>query len=119
MGVRSGLDNKIVHICRTEDWEITKAKGYYESDSLTVEGFIHCSRPDQVLKVANSYYPGAPDLVLFWIEPQRLTSEIRWETSGEEVFPHLYGPLNLEAIISVVKFHPNKDGVFRRTPDPE
>jgi uncharacterized protein (DUF952 family) len=119
MEAMSGMDNKIVHICRLEDWEIQRAKGYYEADSLKTEGFIHCSLPDQVLNVANSFYPGATDLVLLWIEPQRLTAELRWGTSGKEVFPHLYGPLNLEAIINVLRFHPDQDGVFRRLPGSE
>ena len=88
--------------------------GEYRAASLELEGFIHFSRPEQVLRVANAYYPGQLDLVLLWIDPQKLAAELRWESSDWDIFPHLYGALNLDAVVKVVDFAPDNDGIFRQ-----
>jgi uncharacterized protein (DUF952 family) len=106
----------IVHICKMENWDAAWDLGEYWAESLKVEGFIHCSRPGQVLKVANTYYPEGEDLGLLWIDLQRLTAELKWEDSDGDVFPHLYGPLNLDAVAAFVDFPHDSDGVFRTVP---
>ena len=91
----------ILHIAEREAWREAQAAGSYEADSLTSEGFIHCSKPEQISAVANRYYRGRTDLVLLYIESERVNAEIRYENleGGEELFPHIYGPLNLDAVI--------------------
>jgi uncharacterized protein (DUF952 family) len=106
----------ILHLCPRSAWEDAQEQGVYRADSLESEGFIHCSRIDQVLRVANAYYRGLHGMVLLWIDLQKVTSEIRWEASGKDTFPHIYGPLNLEAVIGVLDFPPDEDGVFRVLP---
>ena len=106
--------DKIVHVCKKSDWTAAQEMGEYRAASLELEGFIHCSRPEQVLRVANAYYPGQLDLVLLWINPQKLTAEMRWEPADGDIFPHLYGPLNLDAVVKVVDFTPDNDSVFRK-----
>jgi len=111
----------IVHLCNRQDWEIALAAGEYRATSLDSEGFIHCSRPDQILEVANSFYRQVPDLVLLWIEPRRLTHEVRYEKPDSEAqvhYPHVYGPINLDAIHSVSNFPVHQDGYFRSIPQP-
>ena len=111
--------DKIVHICSEEDWQAAQTVGEYQADSLQAEGFIHCSRPEQVVEVANRYYGGSTHLLLLWIDPSQLAAELRWEASDGAVYPHVYGPLNLNAIIQVTAFPPNADGVFRSFPETE
>ncbi len=106
----------ILHLCPCQAWESAQKQGDYRADSLESEGFIHCSRPEQILEVANHYYLGLPDVVLLWIDPQKVKPEIRWEKSGAVTFPHIYGPLNLEAVVGVRDFPPDEDGVYRRLP---
>lgn len=106
----------IVHICSQGDWIGAKEQGLYQAASLAAEGFIHCSTPTQVLSTANRYYPGCRDLVLLWIDPGQLTSEVRWEASGAGIYPHVYGPVNLKAVTAVLDFPPDKDGIFRNIP---
>ncbi len=106
----------IVHICTRSDWEKADAVGEYRADSLETEGFIHCSRLEQVLGVVNRFYADVPDLVLLWIDPSRLDSEIRWEPADGDVFPHLYGQLEVEAVVSVKDLIPDSDGVYRKVP---
>jgi uncharacterized protein (DUF952 family)/RimJ/RimL family protein N-acetyltransferase len=107
----------IVHLCQRTAWQEAQAQGEYRGEgSLEMEGFIHCSRPDQILRVANSFFQGKPDLELLWIDPTRLRAEIRWETADGDRFPHIYGPLNLDALLAVRDFAPDADGVFRNIP---
>ena len=103
----------IVHIVERRDWEQAQQAGEYRAVSLMTEGFIHTSRPEQVLPVANRFYQGTPDLLLLWIDPQRLMAPLRYEVSDGEIFPHIYGPLNLECVIRVSVLVPDADGVYR------
>lgn len=108
----------IVHLCARQAWQAAQQAGHYHADSLATEGFIHCSRPDQMLAVANAFYRGGRDLVLLWIDPLLVEAEVRFETVGEQTFPHLYGELNLEAVAAVKPFEADEEGVFRRLPEP-
>lgn len=95
-------------------------QGNYRAPSLEIEGFIHCSRADQLLEVANSIYQGVPDLILLWIDPNKVNADIKFELGSEgsdQRYPHLYGPLNLDAVISTSDFAPGPDGVFKEIPE--
>jgi len=111
-------NNWIVHLCRSEDWRAALDKGCYQADSLAEVGFIHCSRPEQVVGVANRYYQGRTDLLLLWIDPNQLQAELRWEAADNDTFPHLYGALNLEAVRAVEGFPLDSDGYFHIQPEP-
>lgn len=104
----------ILHITHRSDWETAQAAGEYRADSLAAEGFIHCSTVEQVLGPANEFYRGKDDLVLLVIDPARLAAELVYEDSYHigTAFPHIYGPLNLDAVTSVVPFPPLADGTF-------
>jgi uncharacterized protein (DUF952 family) len=91
----------------------------YAPDSLRSEGFIHCSTPAQLIDTANRFYRGQDDLVVLHIEESRLTAELKYEASamphGEgtgQMFPHLYGELNVEAVERVVELPCEADGSF-------
>lgn len=109
--------NWIVHICSKNEWRAAEQDGEYRAASLEDEGFIHCSRPEQILDVANQFYAGVPDLVLLCIDTQQMDAELLWEIIDEEVFPHIYGPINLSAVKSVQPFTPDVDGTFQQLPE--
>ena len=98
----------ILHITERSNWEHAQVVGEYRTDSLETQGFIHCSKPEQVARVANVRFRGRHDLVLLVIEPARVTAEIRYgiPEGGREPFPHIYGPLNLNAVVKVLPFEP-------------
>jgi uncharacterized protein (DUF952 family) len=107
----------IYHITPLEDWQRAQQAGQYRAASLETEGFIHASTREQVLDTASRFYHGQTGLVLLTIDPPRLRPELRYDTvtthGTEQQFPHLYGPLNLDAVIEVSPFEPLPDGSFR------
>ena len=105
----------IFHITSQAAWAGAQKNGQYAADSLADQGFIHCSKAHQILRVANLIYAGQHGLVLLVIDPVRLTSELRWEPGADlatELFPHVYGPINLDAVVNVLAFDPGTDGKF-------
>lgn len=93
-------------------WQDAKRTGEYRADTLSSQGFIHCSTPGQLIGVANLFYKGRSDLVLLSIDSKRVKAEIRYERVGEIHYPHIYGPLNIDAVIKVQQFRPNPHGTF-------
>jgi uncharacterized protein (DUF952 family) len=107
----------LVHLCSADDWRRAKDLGEHRPDSLGAVGFVHLSTPEQVHLPANRLYAGRADLVLLRIDPARLSSPVRWEPGvasdpDSMVFPHLYGPLPAEAVISVTSYRPDANGRF-------
>jgi uncharacterized protein (DUF952 family) len=105
----------IYHITEKTVWEEAQAAGAYQADTLRTEGFIHCSTRTQVIPVANRFYHGRKGLVLLAIDPEKLNSALVWENleGGKEAFPHIYGALNLDAVIKVAPFPSEHDGSFQ------
>ena len=100
------------HITTSSAWDEARAAGAYEPPSLAGEGFIHLSDVDQVVGVANRAFRGERDLVLLCVSPERLTADVKREYAEDagEAFPHLYGALNLDAVVQVVAFSEGPDG---------
>ena len=114
-------DTYITHLASNDAWLASVKKGEYHADSLSSEGFIHCSKPSQIVGVANTFYRGQQGLVLLIIDPSKLEAELKWEPPAEpeptharegELFPHVYGPSNLDAVTNVIPFEPDADGNF-------
>ncbi|MGZ6880513.1 MAG: DUF952 domain-containing protein [Mycobacteriaceae bacterium] len=107
----------LVHLCGLDEWSRARASGEIRPDASGGDQFIHLSVPEQVHLPANRLYRSRGDLVLLHIDPARLDSEVRWEpgvaTDPESMlFPHLYGPLPVEAVIGVTAYRPGPDGTF-------
>ncbi|HKB44948.1 MAG TPA: DUF952 domain-containing protein [Chitinophagaceae bacterium] len=94
----------IYHVTTAEEWNTAQQKGFYESASLTIEGFIHCSLDNQVAAVLERYFAGKKDLVKLVIDTDKLVSSyvFDWSPSTADTFPHVYGPINLDAVIKVI-----------------
>jgi len=93
----------IYHLTTAPEWLQAKQKGRYESSSLAEEGFIHCSEERQIQGVLERYFSGKKDLVKLLIDTTLLTSPLYydWSPSIEDTFPHIYGPINLDAVTAV------------------
>jgi uncharacterized protein (DUF952 family) len=119
-------DTYILHLASNDAWLAAVKRGAYHADSLSTEGFIHCSKASQIVNVANVFYRGQQGLALLVIDPTKLESALKWEPPAEpeptharagDLFPHVYGPLNLEAVVKVLPFDPDPDGSFSLPPD--
>ena len=115
----------ILHITSRSEWDNARSTGSYLARSVATEGFIHCSTQDQVVHVANAFYRAQAELVLLVIDESRLTSRLRWEApagspapgiSASDLFPHIYGAINLAAVIAVADLAPGPDGKFSVPP---
>ncbi len=106
----------IVHIAVRDEWErAVSADAAYVPDRYSSDGFVHCSSPAQVLGPANRLFRGRTDLVLLVIDPARLGARVieeRGDPESTETFPHVYGPIELEAVARVIAFPPGPDGRF-------
>ncbi|MEU6663182.1 DUF952 domain-containing protein [Streptomyces sp. NPDC046821] len=101
---------ELLHITERALWDAAQPSGAYEMSTrgktLAEEGFIHCSLADQLQRVADFLYGGykGPDeLVVLVIDSARVPSPIRFEAPepGGEEFPHIYGPLPVDAVTEV------------------
>ena len=104
----------IFHITTEAQWVAARKRGAYEADSLATDGFIHCSDEHQVARVGNAGFRGRTGLVVLHIDEQRVNADVRYENleGGEETFPHLYGPLPVDAVIAVSPFIAGPNGDF-------
>jgi uncharacterized protein (DUF952 family) len=94
---------RIYHIVLPEIWTAFDSD-LYEPVSLSTEGFIHCSFAEQLDAVILRYYSGAERIIILEIDPERLMSRVINEPStNEEIYPHIYGPINRDAIVSVTE----------------
>lgn len=92
---------RIFHVVLPEAWAAFDT-GIYRHKSLVDEGFIHCSFAEQLDDVIDRYYAGQPSVIVLEIETDRLMSRVINEAStGREIYPHIYGPINRDAIVSV------------------
>jgi uncharacterized protein (DUF952 family) len=102
----------ILHITTRAEWGGALELGELRPASLADEGFIHCSTTEQMAATANKHYAGRDDMVLLVIDDDLV--DIVWEdTSGcGQDFPHIYGPLEVSAVVKVVPYPPGTDGVY-------
>jgi uncharacterized protein (DUF952 family) len=117
---------RIFHIARLADWKEAEASGSYAVSTLgrtlEDEGYIHAARHDQVPAVRDRYFADVTDpLVVLEIETDRLDAEVRDEQVGDEVYPHVYGPIPASAVVAwrPARLPPiDLDGLRRTSPPP-
>ena len=108
----------IYHITHKSTWNTALAAGSYAADSLATEGYIHCSTAQQVLATANRLFRNRRDLVLLCIDSARIDAEVRYENleGGTELYPHVYGALELVSVVATHDFPAGVDGCFEMPP---
>jgi uncharacterized protein (DUF952 family) len=102
----------IYHIATQTEWDNQSSAPVYAPSAYIKEQFIHCSDLHQLESVANRYFPGRDDLVILELMPTKLEPETRYEQSGLEKYPHVYGPVNKDAINREISVQCNADGRF-------
>jgi uncharacterized protein (DUF952 family) len=117
----------IYHITTRKAWRAALATGDYRTEGLATDGFIHCSTLPQILPVAEYLFKDKRRLVILLIKPARLSSTLKWEppsggtpppgVPAGDTFPHIYGPIDLDAVKRVLDLERNPDGVFELPED--
>ncbi|ALG70624.1 glutathione S-transferase [Azospirillum thiophilum] len=94
-------DRIIHHMCRRDEWDAARPAGSYPGSSQDArDGFIHFSTAGQVVESAARHRAGQDGLLLLTVDADRLGDALRWEPSrGGQLFPHLYGPLPVGAVL--------------------
>ena len=103
----------IYRIAEQADWQLAQRDGAFASADLAAEGFIHCSEHHQVARTAKKYYAGKTALILLEIDENMLgPTLVREDLSSSGIFPHVYAPIPLAAIIRHFDFAVARDGGF-------
>lgn len=95
--------SRIYHVTTKAAWQKALQQQQYVAPSLHTEGFIHCSLPQQLAGVLQRYYQNEPDLLVLEIDAGKLQHKLQYDMSPSvnELFPHVYGPINLDAVINI------------------
>jgi uncharacterized protein (DUF952 family) len=109
----------IYHITTKPEWNAAQARGEVDAASRTGEGFIHCSRRHQLLKVAARFFPGQTGLVVLAIDEIALGAILVNEGPhgandpfAMDVFPHVYGTIPVAAVVAWAHLVPDGQGGF-------
>jgi uncharacterized protein (DUF952 family) len=102
----------IYKICPASAWREAERQGVYRGSADDArDGFIHFSLASQVAETARKHYAGQTGLFLIAVDAEALGDALRWERSrNDELFPHLYGELDLGAVTAVHAMHARSDG---------
>jgi uncharacterized protein (DUF952 family) len=111
-------DTLIYKICSAGEWAEAERRGAFTGSAIDLsDGFIHFSTAGQVIETARRHFAGQDGLVLVTVDTTRLERAIRWEPSrGGDLFPHLYGPLPVEATVEVQPLPMRPDGTHSFPP---
>jgi uncharacterized protein (DUF952 family) len=95
----------IYHITSINYYQSIQSCGSYIPETFLQDGFIHCSTKDQVIRVANTFFPNHKGLLLLEIDESKLREKIVYENldGGDELFPHIYGNIPSASISQVAK----------------
>jgi len=102
------------HMVPEEEWEQKRDAALYTPAAFEAEGFIHCTNGiDELVAVGNRYYSNdtRPYLALV-LDVQSIVSPVRYD-DPQQVYPHVFGPLNLSAVIGILRAERDRDGTFR------
>lgn len=107
-------ETHIYHMLPRAEWEAQQGRTHYRPASLQEEGFIHCTgERERLVWVANQFYrESAEPFVILVLDEAGVEPDVRWEAADGHLFPHIYGPLNLDAVVDVIPFPRAQDGEF-------
>jgi len=109
----------IYHITTNQTWNAARKKDIYDFCALKTEGFIHCSTFQQTIDTANRFFKEQEDLIVLEIEVAKVKSDVVFESvpDADEIFPHIYGELNIDAVKSLKKLEKDKTGNYSNLVD--
>lgn len=105
---------RIFHLLTEQDWESARGTRHWRPGSLGDEGFIHCSKDEeQAMRVVARLYPDRADMLALEVDTEKLSYSLVSEPSRSgEIYPHIYGPLDISAVVMVWRVRPDGEGGY-------
>ena len=109
----------ILHCMKKSTWQERKERECWGKRNIETDGYIHCSTVEYFWRVAPNFNHVKEELVLVCIDESRLKSEVRYEDTDNcgRAYPHVYGLINNDAVITVLPFLRNDDGTYKKNPE--
>ena len=110
--------SRVYKILTEPQWDAAREAGVFKGSPVDLDdGFIHLSGPEQLAETARRHFSGQSGLWLLGLDAERLGSALKWEPSrGGELFPHLYAPMPMDAVIEARPLALDADGVPLASP---
>lgn len=113
------MADALVHLITPDDLAVARRTGHVAPPSLDEQGFVHLCAPAQLGDVIRRHGDGWDVVLILELDPSALAHELRWEESHPgEHYPHLYGPLPLDAVVGVTPWRRMSDGTWPPAPTP-
>ncbi len=108
----SGRPRLVYRLCHRDEWRAAVRAGAFSGGAHDArDGFIHLSAAAQVEETARRHYAGVRPLMLLAVDTARVVGDMRWEPSrGGALFPHLYGAIPMESVVSTLPLSEDRDG---------
>ena len=110
--VRALVERARAAMAAVADYDQAAAAGEWVPPDLNTVGFIHASPSNQLTRVANKYYTANDEVRIVLLRHEKIRAEVRWEPATGGLYPHIYGPLNMDAAERVVTVRKGADGKF-------
>ncbi|MER2493158.1 DUF952 domain-containing protein [Catenovulum sediminis] len=108
-----GLNDPFIYLIASEaEYQASQISGQIIRDSLQAEGFIHASPKSQLNRVANKFYKNTQSPLILVVDKTKITSPVKWEPAKGGLYPHIYGPLNIDAVVKTEAIALNESGEF-------
>ncbi|WP_016957356.1 DUF952 domain-containing protein [Catenovulum agarivorans] len=108
-----GLMDPYIYLLSSEaEYQQGLATGEIVRDSLQTEGFIHASPKSQLNRVANKFYKNTEQPLILELDKKAITSEVKWEPATGGLYPHIFGPININSVHKVVPISLDESGEF-------
>ncbi len=96
----------IYHIATITDWNNQVNNKDYSINTLEEEGFIHCSKYEQLQATLKRFFDDRKDIVILKIDSKLLNIPVIYEAAddGSGFFPHAFGPIQMKAVVEVMEY---------------
>ncbi|WDE13143.1 DUF952 domain-containing protein [Thalassomonas haliotis] len=109
----AGISEDYIYLLSSKaEYQQAQHNGELTRDSLAEEGFIHASPKHQLSRIANKYHTTTIEPLVMVVDKSRITNEVKWEPATGGLYPHIYGPLNMDAVIRTVPIALSASGNF-------
>lgn len=109
----AGGDDPLIYLLMNPpDFDRATAAGEWDPPSRAAEGFVHASPADQLTRVANKHYAAFDEVVVVALALDRVRPEVVWEPATGGLYPHIYGPVNLDAVAGTERVRKGSDGMY-------